>query len=480
MSGTLFARLSPTSWVTVQTLYTQLFAIGVFAVQAPLLGPHAFGLIAIVMVLIGFCESVLADGTIEVLISVRDIEPAHYATMNGVVVLVSTLLGAALMLTALPLARLFQEPQLASVLRSMAVLPLVSSLACAPTAATKRRMEFMPLTIRMTAGITAGGIVGIVLTLTGAGVWALVWQAIVQRVVSVAVLWSNSPLPLRLSLSSSHWRELAGFAGPLALSKTMAWASMQLPRFILGLSLTVTDLGLYSLAARLSDILREVLLAPPYAVARIALRRFLADRNGLEQAVSALMRRMGAFCFPLCLGGAVLAPTLIHVWLNPKWFGAILAAQVLLVSCASSVTFYGGGALFLSQNQQHSEALVTTLQTVTVVLVVLAFGSYGLGVVTLAMAVRPFLLIPLEASLARRTCGVSARALLGSQLPTLSAAAASAALVLLLREPINTLLGAPAGLVTGGVLGLGLYALLLKAWAPRELHQIMHRVHADT
>ena len=480
MSRRLFASFSPTTWVTVQTLYTQLFAIGVFAIQAPLLGPHAFGLIAIVMVLIGFCESVLADSTTETLISVRDIDPGHYATMNSVVVFVSTILGAGLILLAEPLAGLFHEPQLAAVLRPMALLPLVSSLACAPTAATKRRMEFMPLTVRMTAGITAGGVVGIVLTLTGAGIWALVWQAIVQRVVSVAVLWINSRLPLRLSLSSSHWRELAGFAGPLVLSKTMAWAAVQLPRFILGLSLTVTDLGLYSLAARLSDILREVMLVPPYAVARVALRRFLADRTGLDEAARALLRRMSAFCFPLCLGGAVLAPTLIHVWLNPKWFGAIVPAQLLLLSCVSSVSFYGGGALFMSQNQQHSEALVNTLQTVSVVLVVLVFGPYGLGVVTLAMAVRPFLLIPLEASLVRRKCGVSARVFLGSQLPSLCAAGGSAVMVLMLRERIDALLGAPVGLLAGGLLGLVLYALLLRAWAPGDLRQIMHRAHADT
>jgi hypothetical protein len=53
-------------------------------------------------------------------------------------------------------------------------------------------------------------------------------------------------------------------------------------------------------------------------------------------------------------------------------------------------------------------------------------------------------------------------------------------MVLMLRESINALLGAPAGLLAGGLLGLVLYALLLRAWAPGDLRQIVHRAHADT
>jgi len=48
-------KLTPTAWVTIQTVYTQGFGALVFAIQAPLLTPRAFGLIAIVMVFITFC-----------------------------------------------------------------------------------------------------------------------------------------------------------------------------------------------------------------------------------------------------------------------------------------------------------------------------------------------------------------------------------------------------------------------------------------
>src|SRR5579875_3028851 len=72
MSGSLVH--SPQVLVTIQVVFVQLFTTGVFFVLAPLVGPRAFGLLALVMVLIGFCETVLTGVTVEALLSVLDID----------------------------------------------------------------------------------------------------------------------------------------------------------------------------------------------------------------------------------------------------------------------------------------------------------------------------------------------------------------------------------------------------------------------
>jgi PST family polysaccharide transporter len=471
-------KLSPTSWVTIQTVYTQAFAVAVFALQAPLLGPRAFGLIAIVMVFITFCEAFLETAT-EVLISVRHVDSLHYATVNGIMALLGTGLGLALAIAAGPIAWWFGEPQLAAIGRTMAILPLLSGLGCAPNAATKRQMEFKPLAIRMISGVTCGGIAGVVLTILGAGVWALVWQALLQRAICLAVLWRNSPLSLQLALSRPHWREMSVFAWPLLLARIMSWSASQLPRFILAMNLTVEGLGLFSLAARLSDIVVQATVVPRSVVGRVELRQFGVGSAGLDAAVSRLLRWMSALCFPLCFGGAVLAPTLIHAWLNTKWFDAIVPAQVLLLSSCTWVTFYGGGALFLALNQQRSEALVSILQTVTIVLAALGFGAYGLTAVTVALAIRPLLLIPLETTLVRRKCHVSTRAFLGSQGYALCAAAGSGLLVVLIRDRVEAMLGSRLALVMLTVAGFSIYALLLAVLAPQMLRQLLPRSQAQ-
>jgi O-antigen/teichoic acid export membrane protein len=212
------SRLSPTSWLTTKTFFAQVFGLLLFAVQAPILGPRAFGLVSIVMVFVGFCETVLCEAAAESLISIRKIDNGHFNAMNTANALIALLCGAIVFFGAPSYARLFHDDQLVPILHWMSVLPLLSALAAVPTAATKRDMQFQPLALRSILSVFVGGIVGLVLTLIGAGVWALVWQAIVTRLVAAVVLWWVVPLPFRHGLSAQRLGDLVTFALPTLLS----------------------------------------------------------------------------------------------------------------------------------------------------------------------------------------------------------------------------------------------------------------------
>lgn len=464
--------MSPTSWVTLQTVYTQGFGVAVFALQAPLLGPRAFGLVAIVMVFIGLCEALLDQGT-DVLISVREIEPDHYATMNGVTGLLGLGLGLVLLLFSGLLASGFHEPQLASVAQAMAILPLLAGITCAPNAETRRAMQFKPLAIRMISGVTAGGIVGVALTLLGAGVWALVWQALLQRVISAAVLWINSPLRFQMRLSRRHWNDMSVFVGPLLVSRMMTWLSSQLPRFILALHLTVSELGLFSLAARLSDILVQVAVVPKAAVARVELRRFAAGSAELIDAVSRMLLTMSVLCFGLAAVGAALVPTLFRVWLDPKWVGAIVPSEVLILSAATWVSFYGSGVLFLGLNQQRREALMSVVQSSTILFTAWFFSRWGLVEASVGMAIRPLLLIPLAIFLVKTYAQVPVKAFLGAQAPAFAGALAGGGLVWILRTPMENALGSGIALLALGAVGMLTYGLVLSLFAPDNVRRLV-------
>ena len=79
------------------------------------------------------------------------------------------------------------------------------------------------------------------------------------------------------------------------LSKIMAWGSSQIPRAVLGFYWGPTELGLFSLASRLSDLLLGVAVVPRYAVARVELRSFASNFDGLSDGVSRLLTRMSFF-----------------------------------------------------------------------------------------------------------------------------------------------------------------------------------------
>jgi O-antigen/teichoic acid export membrane protein len=470
------AGLSPTSWLTTKTVFSQIFAVAVFAIQAPVLGPRAFGLVSIVTVFVGFCETVFGDALADALISVRKIEPIHFDTVNTLSVAVSLVMGGAAVLFANAVARWFGDPELASLLRWMALLPVISALAAAPTAATKRDMQFQPLALRSMISLFIGGVVGVVMALTGFGVWALVWQAIVTRVVASVVLWRVVPVRLRFGFSSASCADILPFAAPVLMSRTLGWASSQFPRLIFGFFWGPTELGIFGLAARLCDILVEVTLMPRYAVTRVELRRFADDPPGLEAAFSKILTSASVVCFALAVGGAAVTPTLFHAWLDARWYAGILPASLMMLMCIPQVSHYCAGAVLLAMNQQKAEALNSVMQSIATVIAVVAFAPLGLLPATAAYAARPLLLLPVPALLLRDKCALPPRTLFGAQTPALIAAAIMGIGVTLLRivlEPyLRSILLLPLLIAAGGLM----YAGAIRALLPEVAREYALRV----
>jgi len=431
-----------------------------------MLGPKAFGLISLVMVFIGFCEFVPCEAASDSLISVREAKEEHFATTTTAVVAFSLLFGVLVFVTADWLGKMLGIAELSPIMRVMSILPALTAISAAPTAATKRDMQFGPLAMRSIISMLVGGGVGLVLTLTGFGVWALVWQAIITRIVIAVVLWRTVPLKFRFGFSRQHFNEVLKYAAPTLVARVMNWGSPQIPRFLLGLFWGPTPLGLFSLAGKVSDVLMEVAVVPRYAVARVELRKYAGDPVALAAALRKAATLMSVFCFPLCVGGAVVVPTLFHVWLDPRWFAGMTATQILLLACMAQITHYCASATLLACNFQKAEAVGSIVQTLTTVVAVLIAAPFGITVAAAVIGGRPAATIAVPVTLLKRKCGLSPRVILGAQLPALTAALVMGVGVWFLQLETAPFVSGIAELLLLTVAGAGLYALMIVLLMP--------------
>jgi teichuronic acid exporter len=352
------------------------------------------------------------------------------------------------------------------ILHFMSALPMITVLASAPNAACRRELHFQPLVTRILASTVVGGVVGLTLTFLHYGVWALVWQATVQRVLNVAILWKLVKMPFRLGFSPRHFRELRGYGAPMLLSQTMSWGADQIPRYILGFYLGASELGLFSLAARLSDIVLQIAVSPRYAVARIEMREYADRRSGIEPAMRKILIQMSVLSFPLCIGAAVVMPLLFTTWLNSRWSGGVVPAQLMLLGIIPYVTHYALSAALLGVNRQSSIAINATAQTVTLVIVSAVFAPLGLIPATAAIACRPLVTATIPIMLARRLCGLAVKGVLLAQLPALIAAVVTGAIVFVVRWALNPYMSDAALLLTLIAAGAGTYMILVRVLLP--------------
>jgi PST family polysaccharide transporter len=465
---------SAKKWVTLQIIFEQIFWVLLFAVQAPLLGPRPFGLIALATVVVGFCEGVLIAVGTDTLISIREIEDLHYATLTTVNIVVSAVLAALLFVGADSLASLFHDAELAAVLRWMAFLPLISSFWVAPASATKRLLLFKPTAVRSIVSLAVSGAAGLALALAGAGVWALVWQALLQRLVGAVALWMAVPLRFRLAWSGRHLAELRRIALPLLLGRSMSWFSGQSPRFILGLFLTTSDIGLYNLGTRFKDLLVQVAIVPGTLVARVDFRRFAPKSRDLDEGVSQLLLQLGVVSFPLCIGGAVVMPTLFGAWLDSRWQAGIVSAQMLLLSCIPCVTLYCATAVLLSQNRRNAEAVITTVLAIATAMATLAAARLGLNTASACISLTVFALLPVAVFLMRHQCGIRIRTVIGSQLPALASAVLMGLIVWVIEIRLGTEFWSPALMllilvVSGALVYAASICVLLRSFVTSQI-----------
>lgn len=477
----LLSRVRPTMWVTAERAFAELFFLLLFAIQAPILGPSAFGLVTAVMVFVAFWEGVPGHAITEALLSIRQIEERHFSTVTTTAAILCLLFGAAVFGLAEPLAAAFGSPELASITRVMAVLPFIHAFSIAPLAAAQREMRFQSTTLRTIVSLLVGGFTGLVLALTGAGVWALVWQAIVQRTVAVVVLWLAVPIPLGFVVSRRHFREVASFAMPVMLSRVMGWASGQLPRLILGLYLGTADLGLFSLASRLNAIVNGVAIGPKATVARVDLRRFANAPAQLPNAVRGMFLHLSVLGYPACIGGAAIAPTLFRAWLDPRWYGAIVPSQLMLLSCAPYITFYGSTALLYALNLMKLEAGLATALSLGGVVAIIAGAPFGLVVAAAAIAAFACVVVPLPLLVIRRKCGLGLRDILLPQVPAFIASSGMGIAVSLLRLRLEAA-GVPNGLALCLELAAGaaIYAILLVLLLPEHADRLRQSLRTAT
>jgi len=164
-----------------------------------------------------------------------------------------------------------------------------------------------------------------------------------------------------------------------------------------------------------------------------------------------------------------------HVWLDARWYGAILPAQIMLLGCIPYVTFYGASAVLYALNLQAAEARIVAAMSVSLVAGMAAAVQFGLTATSLAVAAIPLLLLPLPIRAIARTRHLTAGDILRTQAPALLAAAAMGGAVALLRTLLAPYLPDLAALPVLIVAGCVLYPLLVAALMPREAVRMLNR-----
>ena len=167
-------------WDFLGRVLTQASSFIVTILLARMLSPSDFGVIAIVMVVVGITQIFADVGLSTALIQRKKLLEIHYSSVFLLNLCFALVLASLLFLAANSIAQFYQIGSLVPLLQVVSVLFILNGLSTVQYTKLKRELNYKLLSKIEFSSSFASGISGVICAVYGFGVWSLVVQIILQ------------------------------------------------------------------------------------------------------------------------------------------------------------------------------------------------------------------------------------------------------------------------------------------------------------
>lgn len=332
VSARALLALRGSIWTFAGYAASQLLRLATQLVLArKLLGPQAFGLVALVTVFLSGVEmlSDLGVGT-DVVQHKRGDDPRFINTAFLIQAGRGTILWALAAALAYPFAHFYHQPAVRWMIFVAAASVGLRGLTSGSVWLMTRHVELGKLTVLTVAGDAIGFAVSVVWAFVSPTAWALV----VGRVVSTAayVIGSHLVAERRPSLDwdSGAAKEVFAFGTGMFLSSATYFFSGEAERLVVGKFVSIAELGCFSLALTLS-------LAPSRSIQQVVSQVFYpmvarSVRDDPTAATGDFRRARGlllAVTSIMSCGFILFGRTVVRLLLGPRYLEAGWMLQLL-------------------------------------------------------------------------------------------------------------------------------------------------------
>ena len=409
------------AWTVGARLLAQVAQFGSSIVLARLLAPSAYGLVTITATFTAFAGLFNDLGLTAALVQSRRITERDASTAFAINLAAGIVLCGATVGLRVPLAELFGQPKLAGLL-AVASLAFLLSLTVVPFAILERAMHFRTVAAIDIGSSVAGLAVSVGCAAEGLGAMSLVIGPVATTFLSTAAGLLCARWVPRVLPSRANARQLFSFGGHLTGYNIIGFWARNADNLLLGRFAGTTELGLYNRAFSLmllplqqvGGVLGRVLL-PLFASMR-------DDPERLRAAMIRLCRATAVLVFPTLLGLVAVSHDFILALYGDSWRGAIPLLMILAISGMPQI--FGIAAAQVCQAMGQPRLLSTwgTVYNMTAVAAIAAGLPWGAEGVAIGLAIRGWIVIPLEMIPSKRTIGIGAREVLtATRLPLLAA-----------------------------------------------------------
>jgi len=312
------------------------------ATVARILGPGAYGIMAMAALVLIFVSNMRDLGTGTAIIQRPEISYRLLSSLFWLNFFTGLAMALALVVTSGLVAHFFKTPALVPILYALSSSFWVVSCGIVHNSLLIREMKFRALACcDLSAGLIAY-VIALVSAFSGLGVWSLVLANVASSLVATLMYWFAAGWKPSLVFDTAELKSVMKFSLNLTGFAFVNYFNRNADNMIVGKFLGEAALGDYQMAYSL-------MLSPiqnvTSVIAQATFPSFSRIQNDIRRFRSAFVREcmlVSLVTFPMMAGLGVVASPLTRVVLGPKWVGVIpifiaLAPVGLVQSVASLV-----------------------------------------------------------------------------------------------------------------------------------------------
>ncbi len=299
---------------------------------ARLLEPAEFGLIAMVMVIIGIAQIFTDVGLGSALIQRRRVLPVHYSSVFYFNIVIGSLLTLITYLSAPLIAEFYSNEQLISLAQVMSIAFLINAFSSVQATKLRKELNYQALTVANFTSSLLSGIVGVFMALNGGGVWSLVALTLSRGVIFNIYVWIVAGWVPSLLFSFKALMQLWGFGFRMFVATLLNVIFERLDVLIIGKLFSPTIVGYYDRAKSLDQMIVYYSSGSLMSVLFPVLSKVKNDLPRLQQIVLKALEALSFVVFFLLGVMYLISEEFITLLFSETWLPSVAYFKLLILS----------------------------------------------------------------------------------------------------------------------------------------------------
>ena len=319
-------------WRFAERCGAQLVAFVVSVILARILDPDAYGTIALITVFTTILQVFVDSGLGNALIQKKEADDLDFSTVFFTNIAFCSVLYLGIFLCAPLISSFYGKAEMTVYIRVLSLTILISGVKNVQQAYVSRHMLFKKFFFSTLGGTITAGIIGVIMALTGFGVWALVAQQIINLAIDTTILWITVKWRPRRKFSIDRLKSLFSFGWKLLVSSLLDTIYSDLRQLIIGKMYSSSDLAYYNQGKKFPQLVINNVNISIDSVLLPAMSNVQDDREHVRNMTRRSIKVSVYVMAPLMMGLAFCATPLVRLVLTDKWLPVVPYLRIFCIT----------------------------------------------------------------------------------------------------------------------------------------------------